>query len=155
MPLSTFGDSYDLVANAATIYSFNPRGPLPSNPDRRLSRWVYEMPYTLWAGGGIQTTADEVARWIITLSKGKLISTSNMKKMWTPEKLNNGDDAAWGGGWPILQSSPDRQVAGIGGARAAFIVYPDEQLAVVVLTNLAGANPQRFIPQIAKLYKPA
>ncbi|MES2070077.1 MAG: serine hydrolase domain-containing protein [Pseudomonadota bacterium] len=154
MPLSTFGDSYDLVPNAATIYSYSPRGSMAKGDDDRLSRWIYDIPYSLWAGGGIQTTADEVARWIIALSNGKLISAANVRSMWTPEKLNSGADGNWAAGWPVLQSSPSRQVAGIGGARAAFIVYPDERLAIIVLTNLAGANPQRFIPQIAKLYQP-
>jgi hypothetical protein len=32
--------------------------------------------------------------------------------------------------------------------------YPNQRLAIIVLTNLAGANPQRFIPQIAEFYKP-
>ena len=154
MPLSTFGDSYDLVPNAATIYSYSPRGTMAKDDGNRISRWIYDMPYSLWAGGGIQTTADEVARWIIALSNGKLISTANVKNMWTPEKLNSGADGDWAAGWPVLQAEPHRQVAGIGGARAAFIVYPDDRLAIIVLTNLAGANPQRFIPQIAELYKP-
>lgn len=152
MARSAFGDSYDLVPNAATIYSYAPRGSMASGDANRLSRWIYEMPYSLWAEGGIQSTADEVAAWLIALSKGQLISKANVQRMWTPEKLNSGADGPWGAGWPVLQTSPARQVAGIGGARAAFIVYPDEGLAIVVLTNLAGANPQRFIPQIAKLY---
>ncbi|MEO7325944.1 MAG: serine hydrolase, partial [Dokdonella sp.] len=74
---------------------------------------------------------------------------------WVPEKLNSGADSDWAAGWPVLQKTPPhRQVAGIGGARAAFVVYPDDGLAVVVLTNLAGANPQRFTAQIAEFYKP-
>jgi len=40
----------------------------------------------------------------------------------------------------------------MGGARSAFLVYPDQGLAIVVLTNLVGANPQNFIPQIAAFY---
>jgi CubicO group peptidase (beta-lactamase class C family) len=154
MPLSRFGDSYDLVPNAATIYSYSPRGTMAKDDGNRISRWIYDIPYSLWAGGGIQTTADEVARWIIALSDGKLVSAASVKTMWTPEKLNSGAEAEWAAGWPVLQTAPKRQVAGIGGARAAFIVYPDDRLAIVVLTNLAGANPQRFIPQIAKLYMP-
>lgn len=154
MPLTTFGDSYDLVPNAATIYSYSPRGTLAKNDGDRLSHWVYDMPYSLWAGGGIQTTADELSRWLIALSNGRLISKDNVRRMWTPEKLNGGTDGAWAAGWPVLQTAPVRQVAGIGGARAAFVVYPDEGLAVVMLTNLAGANPQRFIPTIAGFYRP-
>jgi len=154
MPLSTFGDSYDLVPNAATMYSYFPRKTDAEGDDVRLSHWFYDMPHSLWAGGGIQTTADEVARWMIALSNGRLISPSNVRNMWVPEKLNSGADGSWAAGWAVLETSPDRQLAGMGGARAAFIVYPDDRLAIIVLTNLVGANPQNFIPKIAEFYKP-
>jgi CubicO group peptidase (beta-lactamase class C family) len=72
--------------------------------------------------------------------------------MWTPERLSNGEPGAWSAGWPIMGITPDLQVGGMGGARAAFIVYPERQLAVVVLTNLVGANPQEFIAPIAAFY---
>lgn len=154
MRLSTFGDSYDLVANAATMYSFFPRKTDSEGDAERLSHWFYDMPHGLWAGGGIQTTADEVARWMIALSSGRLISRDNVQNMWTPEKLNNGADGSWAAGWSVLGTSPDRQVAAMGGARAAFVVYPDDRLTIIVLTNLVGANPQNFIPKIAAFYKP-
>lgn len=153
MPLSIFGDSYDLVPNAATIYAYAKRGTSAPDDGTRLSRWIYAIPYGLWAGGGIQTTADEVAHWLIALSKGRLVGQASLQSMWTPEKLNSGVNGEWGSGWPVLKTTPELQVAGIGGARAAFIVYPDQRLAVIVLTNLAGAHPQRFIPRIAELYK--
>ncbi|MEO8367262.1 MAG: serine hydrolase domain-containing protein [Pseudoxanthomonas sp.] len=153
MRSSTFGDSYDLLANAATMYSYFPRKTDVEGDNERLSHWFYDMPHGLWAGGGIQTTADEVAHWMITLSSGRLISVDNVRKMWTPEKLNNGADGSWAAGWSVWETSPHRQVAGLGGARAAFMVYPDDRLAVIVLTNLVGANPQNFIPAIAGFYK--
>lgn len=155
MRLSTFGDSYDLLANAATMYSYFPRKTDVQGADQRLSHWFYDVPRGLWAGGGIQTTADEVARWMVALSSGQLISRANVGKMWTPEKLNSGADGSWAAGWPVLATSPQRQVAGMGAARAAFIVYPDDRLAIIVLTNLVGANPQDFIPRIAAFYAPA
>jgi CubicO group peptidase (beta-lactamase class C family) len=154
MRLSTFGDSYDLVPNAATIYSYFPRRTLAPDDANRLSHWFYDMPYSIWSGGGILTTADELARWIIALSSGQLASAANVQSMWTPEKLNSGADGDWAAGWPVLAPSPHRQVAGIGGNRSAFVVYPDDGLAIIVLTNLVGANPERFIPQIAEIYKP-
>lgn len=152
MPSTTFGDSYDLVPGAATIYSLSPRGTMANDDGNRLSHWIYDIPYSLWAGGGIQTTADELSRWIIALSDGRLIDKADLQRMWTPERLNNGADGAWAAGWPVLQTTPHRQVAGIGGARAAFVIYPDNGLAIIVLTNLAGANPQRFVPEIAAFY---
>lgn len=74
--------------------------------------------------------------------------------MWAPEKLNSGADGSWAAGWPVLGTSADRQVAAMGGARAAFVVYPADRLTIIVLTNLVGANPQNFIPKIAAFYRP-
>lgn len=153
MRLSTFGDSYDLVPGTATMYSYFPRKTDSAGDAERLSHWFYDMPQGLWAGGGILTTADELAHWLVALSTNRLISQSNVQAMWTPEKLNNGQDGSWAAGWPVLQAAAPRQVAAMGGARAALIVYPDDRLSIIVLTNLVGANPQNFIPEIARSYR--
>jgi len=152
MPRTTFGDSYDLVAGAATMYSYAPRGTDPPDAAPRLAHWFYDMPPTLWAGGGILTTADDVAQWMVALSQHRLLPRHSVARMWRAERLNDGTDGSWAAGWPVLGTVPDLQVGGVGGARAAFIVYPERQLAVIVLTNLVGANPQRFIPTIAGFY---
>ena len=62
------------------------------------------------------------ARWMAALSQGRLIGPARVRGMWTAEKLNSGADGAWAAGWPVLGSPGDRQVAGIGGARAAVVV---------------------------------
>lgn len=155
MSRTTFGDSYDLVPGAATMYSLAPRATEAADTPPRLSHWFYDVPPSLWSGGGILTTADDTARWLAALSDGRLLGESARVRMWTAEPLADGRPGPWAAGWPVLQTAPDRQVAGIGGARSAFIVYPDRGVAVVVLTNLVGANPQRFIPRIADLYAPA
>lgn len=153
MPRSTFGDSYDLVANAATIYSWLPRKTDPAGAPTRLSHWFYDMTPELWAGGGILTTADEVAHWLVALSGGQLLDRRGVRRMWAAEPLNDGSNGSWAAGWPVLGTAPALQVAGIGGARSAFIVYPDQDLAIIVLSNLVGANPQNFIPSIAAFYQ--
>ncbi len=154
MPRSTFGDSYDLVASSATIYSWLPRSTDAKGATPRLSHWFYDMTPGLWAGGGILTTADDVAQWMIALADGRLLSEDGKRRMWSAETLEDGTAGAWGAGWPVLATTPELQVAGIGGARSAFIVYPEQNLAIIVLTNLVGSNPQNFIPQIAAFYAP-
>ena len=47
-----------------------------------------------------------------------------------------------------------RAVDATGGSRAAFFVYPEDDLAIVVLTNLAGAYPEDIIDEIAGIYDP-
>jgi len=41
-----------------------------------------------------------------------------------------------------------------GGNRSALLVYPDDHLAIIVLTNLAGSAPEDFIEEIAGCYNP-
>ena len=148
-----FGDSYDLLPNAATMYSFFPRSSDAADAPKRLSRWFYDMPHGLWAGGGIQTTADDLALWLAALLQQRVLRADSLASMWTPERLNNGKEGDWAAGWPVTGPPGKRQVSSSGGARAAFVVYPDEGLAVVVLTNLVGANPQQFTGQIADFYR--
>lgn len=155
MARTTFGDSYDLIPDVATMYSLAPRATDAADMPPRLSHWFYDMPPSLWAGGGILTTADDTARWLVALSEGHLLQDAARQRMWTAERLADGRAGPWAGGWPVLHASPDLQVAGIGGARSAFVVYPERGVAVVVLTNLVGANPQQFIPRIADFYASA
>ena len=152
MARTTFGDSYDLIPDAATMYSLAPRATDAADAPSRLSHWFYDIPPSLWAGGGILTTADDTARWLVALIEGRLLPETALRRMWSAERLADGRAGPWAGGWPVLRASPDLQVAGIGGARSAFVVYPERGVAVVVLTNLVGANPQQFIPRIADFY---
>jgi tetratricopeptide (TPR) repeat protein len=45
-----------------------------------------------------------------------------------------------------------RAVIATGGSRAAFFVYPEDDLAIVILTNLNGAFPEEFIDELAGFY---
>ncbi len=155
MARTTFGDSYDLIPDAATMYSYLPRATDAKDATPRLSHWFYDMPPSLWAGGGILTTADDTARWLVALQEGRLLELRAVQQMWSAEHLNDGSAGDWAAGWPVFNTAPDLQVGGMGGARSAFIVYPERELAVVVLTNLVGANPQQFIPRIAGFYTAA
>ncbi|MCY1536997.1 hypothetical protein D9M68_724740 [compost metagenome] len=43
-------------------------------------------------------------------------------------------------------------MAAVGGGRNALFVYLNDDLSIVVLTNLMGSNPERFIDEIAGYY---
>lgn len=74
--------------------------------------------------------------------------------MWTPGRYAGGKPPQWGMGWP-LRPDPRHPVAtGIGGRRSAFFGYPKDDLAIVVLTNPAGADPEEFIGEIAGVFYP-
>lgn len=40
-------------------------------------------------------------------------------------------------------------VAGLGGGRVAFFLYPRDQLGVVVMTNLQGSRPDELAQRVA------
>ncbi|HAA18880.1 MAG TPA: serine hydrolase, partial [Cytophagales bacterium] len=42
-------------------------------------------------------------------------------------------------------------VLAIGGGRAALAIYPEEELCVILLTNLTGSSPHRIVEKLAPL----
>jgi CubicO group peptidase (beta-lactamase class C family) len=88
-------------------------------------------------------------------------SKASLDTLWTPARLNDGKIASFGGlttgyalGWPTVDRSTHRAIAALGGARSALFIYPDDDLAVVVLTNLQGSQPERMLDQIASFFVP-
>jgi len=53
--------------------------------------------------------------------------------LWTPSILNDGKNGTWGLGWPIFARSKHTSYVPSGGAKAAFAVYPEDDVAVVIL----------------------
>ena len=154
LPAARFGDGYDLVPGRADVYIRQRPGPGAGPADKdALSHWVDEIPVSTRAGAGLYLTADDVARWIIALQGGRLLSKpGSLDRMWQPDVLNDGTANIWAMGWPILTGTKRRAIGGIGGGRSTFFVYPDEGVAVIVMTNLVGANPQNMIDTIAGYY---
>jgi CubicO group peptidase (beta-lactamase class C family)/Tfp pilus assembly protein PilF len=155
MPRTGFGDSYDVVPHGAQAYTTlrSVRGQYVRTD--KLTRRFDEFPPSLRTAAGINTTAEELARWLIALQGGRLLrAKTSLATLWAPVALNNGTPSGWALGWPARVRPEHRAVAGIGGMRSAFFVYPDDDLAVVVLTNLSGASPESFIDEVAGYYIP-
>lgn len=141
-----FGDARDVIPNKATSYTITES--LTYKPV------IDDFPALLRAGAGINASAEDIARWLIALQQGKLLSQPALARMWTRGKFNNGSLAPWALGWPAFRLHNFPSFAGIGGARSTFYVYPKNDLAIVILTNLAGANPQQLVDTIAAYILP-
>lgn len=154
MAHARFGDGYDIVPGRAGVYIRERagRGSGAADPDA-LYHWIDNIPVSTRAGAGLYTTADDLAAWIVALEQGRLLSKpASINRMWQPDVLNSGKPNIWAMGWPILSGTKRRAVGGIGGGRSTFFVYPDDGVAVIVMTNLVGANPQNLIDTIAGYY---
>ncbi|MGY4397118.1 CubicO group peptidase (beta-lactamase class C family) [Sphingomonas sp. UYAg733] len=149
-----FGDGFDIVPGAATPYSFYGSGH-GGAVTKILGRWRDDLPPFTRTGAGMNASAREIAGWIVALQGGKLLAKpDSLTRLWTADTLNSGAPGEWAMGWSVVRAMPHRIVGGIGGGRAAFFIYPDDDLAIVVLTNLVGSDPQRFIDEIAAFYVP-
>ncbi|MGH9498760.1 MAG: serine hydrolase domain-containing protein [Terriglobales bacterium] len=118
-----------------------------------------------WVSRTLNTTADgalyfsilDLAKWDAALYTEKLLHRSSFEQMWTPAKLLNGqpNPGNYGFGWRIADKGGHR-LLDHGGAWQGFEVhisrYVDDKLTVVVLTNLAGADPGKIADHVAALY---
>lgn len=120
------------------------------------------FPTILQTAAGMGSTAKEIANWIISLQTGSLLSQqSSLELLWTPAVLNNGKTQGFNNllngyalGWPVVRRSEHPAVTSVGGNRAAIFVYPNDDLSIIVLTNLMGGLPSKFIDEIAGYYIP-
>jgi CubicO group peptidase (beta-lactamase class C family) len=150
---TSFGDSRDVIRNKSQSYRYVRAA--GDTAARRLTNVFEEFPEYLRTAAGINSTADDVAHWLIALQDRTLLkSPASLAAMWTVPAWKNGTPNWWALGWPAITRPAHRAMAGIGGGRSAFFVYPDDDLAIVILTNLSGASPEDFIDGVASFYLP-
>jgi CubicO group peptidase (beta-lactamase class C family) len=118
-----------------------------------------------WVSPTLNTTADgalyfsilDLAKWDAALYTEKLLHRSSLQEMWTPAKLLDGkpNPGSYGFGWHIIDENGHR-ILDHGGAWQGFEVhishYVDDKLTVVVLTNLADAEPGKIAAHVAETY---
>jgi CubicO group peptidase (beta-lactamase class C family) len=161
MPESGFYDSYDVVPHSARIYQVVKE----KKPGSEALRCVFDefQPF-LRTAVGIHTTAEEMARWIIALQEGRLLKKKeSIATLWTPGLLNDGSVRGFGGsllqgyalGWITTVPPERRAVGGVGAGRSGFFIYPDDDLAVVILTNLQFGEPHSVVFEVARRYVPS
>ena len=146
MPHSGFGDAKDVVRNKTTSYF------LAGKAYRNV---IEDFPVFMRAGAGINSNVGELANWLVALQSGRLLEAGSVARLWQPGIFTDGKPAPWALGWPAIRRDGHRAVAGIGGARSAFYVYPNDDLAIIILTNLAGGQPEQLIDTVAGFYVPA
>lgn len=98
----------------------------------------------------------------MALLNGDIISRASLEQRWTPARLDDGtvpEQAAgntlwrsYGLGWVVAPAPTHPFVGGTGGVRAAFFIYTNDDLAVIVLTNTQGSEPEAVVDGIAQLY---
>lgn len=148
-----FGDSRDVFMDKAPTYRLSRRTERNFVQGKTLER-TWEEFSELRATAGINSTASELANWILALQNGTLLKAESLKTMWEAAKFDNGRYSGWALGWVARRNTAPRAVAGIGGSRSWFYIYPDHKLAVIILTNLSTNQPEDLAPEVAGFYYP-
>ena len=168
MKSTIWGDARAIVHGRANLYStvggytYLPEGTLSNS----INPYVYP-PY-MSSAAGLNTTVEDLGKFAVALAESKLLAAAELERMWAPARHPDGTivDIAkefeiqgalspaigWfrlerpGGGHPSVFME--------GGSSTAFMYFPEDKLAVAVLTNLQGADPVTIAEDIAALYIP-
>ncbi len=140
------GDSRDIIPKRAETYQYVKSLSEEIFPEERLVH-RYEQLRDIRDGGSMYSTAEDIANWIIALQQNKILKNKEaLSTLWTAAKLNNGKSIRTTiGGWDTNPDSKYKVVGMEGGGRSAYFIYPEFDLAVIVLTNLLGSSPHIYL----------
>jgi len=128
----------DIIPNRAAGYEIDSSGQL------RNQEWVSPT-FNSTADGTLYFNVLDLAKWDGALYSTPLLKQSSLDRIWTVYPLNDGkpNPAGYGFAWSIGKQN-DRKRIEHGGAWQGFTCniarYPDDNLTVVVLTNLDSGH---------------
>lgn len=105
-------------------------------------------------GGGIISSADDMAKFEVAILGDKLLKRSTRDLMWTSLKTTDGKETGYGLGWGIVNKYGLHIFAHTGGQQGtstAFAVVPSRSAGVVVLCNLNDVDVNRLAMQILRI----
>jgi hypothetical protein len=118
-----------------------------------------------WVAPRLNTTADgslylslrDMVAWDAGIRTGRVLSADGWRQVFTPVALNSGKTFPYGFGWmvePVAGHRTQRHGGSWQGFKADIARYPDAGVTVIVLANLAQADPGRISDGIAAVLDP-
>ena len=143
---SYYGDNAVVIPNRANSYS--KEGNLFKNGDYRSM----SIPYS---AGAILSTVEDLFKWHQALYNNKLLKKETLLKAFTAFQLKDGTKGDFGYGWMVnyqVDGSPALvHSGGISGFNSLFIYLPNEDVLVVLFSNLREAKVQETATNAALL----
>jgi CubicO group peptidase (beta-lactamase class C family) len=141
----------DLVMHRAAGYELDGEGEVKNQ------EWVAPSANQC-ADGALYFSVKDLAAWDAALNARTFLRPESFEAWWTPVSLANGTTFPYGFGWDIEEQRGHRLIEHGGswqGFRAAIARYLEQRLTVVVLSNLAQAQPEIMAHEIAGLLEPS
>jgi serine beta-lactamase-like protein LACTB len=105
-------------------------------------------------GGGLISSADDMARFEIGVMSNKLVKPATREVMWTVQQPTEGKPSHYGLGWSVTGKFGLHLVGHDGGQQGtdtAMVMVPDRRDGVVVLANMDDVNTQKLAEEILKI----
>ncbi|MGE0461625.1 MAG: serine hydrolase domain-containing protein [Vicinamibacterales bacterium] len=140
----------DIVRNRAAGYELDDKGEV-KNQD-----WVAPSLNRL-ADGALYFSVKDLAAWEAALHARRFMRPDSFEAWWTPASLGGRLTYPYGFGWGMGEQRGHRLIEHGGswqGFRTAIARYVDQGLTIIVLANLAQAQPETMAHEIAGLVEP-
>ena len=143
MTRTRLDDVFAIIPNRARGYS--PRA-FPQLDGNYRNPVLMDSSYK-YPGGGFVSTAEDMARFAISVLNGTLIKPETFAEMSKNQKTRDGRDTGYGYGWYIGRTpgfASDPEAVSHGGVQAGFtsnlVLLPKKKFAVVILTNIEAGG---------------
>ncbi len=147
MYASKIDDATAIIPNRAKGYR--------AGPDNKAINSSFADTSYKWAGGGMLSTAPDMARFGVSLLNGTLLKRDSVARMWTTSSLPDARITRYGLGFHVNQLEGRRMISHTGsqqGAQTAMLIFPDHDVVIVVLTNYENHRAMDLARRIAEAW---
>ncbi|MBI5364828.1 MAG: beta-lactamase family protein [Planctomycetes bacterium] len=131
----------------SALYEKKESGDVLHSAVREDNSWKY-------GGGGMESTALDLARFADAVRTGKLVTAAGRDAMWHATTLADGTTSNYGLGWRLEPALGEVMHTGSQqGANAVLVIVPEDELVFVVMTNTLGTKPQALVPRLRELVR--
>jgi N-acyl-D-amino-acid deacylase len=139
----------DVIANRAAGYRL-------VKGEIKNQEWVAPQLNTT-ADGSLYWSIDDLLKWDAAVKRRAILRRESWEQILTPVRLTSGKPYPYGFGWG-LEERDHKPLQEHGGAWQGFRTqlsrFVGDDLSIVVLANLAEADPSRFVDGIAAIINP-
>jgi CubicO group peptidase (beta-lactamase class C family) len=106
-----------------------------------------------WAGGGFLSTSEDLLKFARAHLDHRIVKEATFRFFTTSLNTNDGKETGYGLGWRTAIDKQQRRWVGHSGGSVGgtsmLMIYPEQQVIVIVLTNLSQANIGNLTMEIA------
>lgn len=107
-----------------------------------------------WAGGGFLSTAEDLAKFAKAHMTAGYLTEESLTELTTSQELVDGTETNYGLGWRTNTDNEGHHwighTGGAVGGTSIMVIYPEQEIIVVILTNMSGAGLGDFPFELAR-----